>query len=229
MEWVQLAYAGTKDIAPFLGSFCSHCKKMSYWFVFDEHVPDPEEELKRKRLRTAVQPSKSQHRSQPLDDGPILKKIQSSRMIVPDQCTAPPAHPDMPDDVRTDYDEARSVARVSPRSAAALLRLAIQRLCVHLGQSGKNLNHDIGALVKEGLPQEIQQALDVLRVVGNNAVHPGELSCEDVTDVVGALFSLLNEIIEERISRPRERRELFERLPAAAREAIAKRDQSNIA
>jgi hypothetical protein len=225
MEWVQLAYAGTNDIAPFLAAFCTHCKKMSYWFVFDQYVPDLEGELKRKRLRGAAQPSATHHGVPPFDEGPVLKKVQASRMIVPNQGTAPVAHTDMPDDVRADYEEARSVVGVSPRSAAALLRLAIQRLCVHLGQPGKNLNNDIGALVKEGLPQEIQQALDVLRVVGNNAVHPGELSQEDVADVADALFSLLNEIIEERISRPKRRQELFDRLPAAAREAIVKRDQ----
>ena len=34
----------------------------------------------------------------------------NDQMVFPDQPTAPPASPDMPDEILTDYDEARSVA-----------------------------------------------------------------------------------------------------------------------
>lgn len=225
MEWDQLTYAHTKDIAPFFAAFCVHCKKFSYWHVFDQYVRDLETEMKLKRLQSAAVSPPRTRPAATRSDTPPLKKIEASRMVVPDQVTAPTAHPDMPHDVRAEYEEARRIASASPRSAAALLRLAIQRLCVHLGQPGKNLNKEIGALVEHGLPVEMQQALDVLRVVGNNAVHPGELSPDDVADVASSLFSLLNEIIEERISRPKKRRELFDALPEGARKAIEKRDR----
>src|SRR4051812_38786905 len=39
-----------------------------------------------------------------------------------------PPHDEMPSDVKALYDEARSVAEVSPRSAAALLRSALETL-----------------------------------------------------------------------------------------------------
>src|SRR5688572_19219584 len=48
--------------------------------------------------------------------------------IYPSILTAPSAHDDMPAAVRADYEEARIIAAPSPRGAAALLRLAIQRL-----------------------------------------------------------------------------------------------------
>lgn len=145
-------------------------------------------------------------------------------MLYPAQVTASMPHPDTPDHIKMEYEEARKVSAASPRSAAALLRLSIQRLAVHLGEPGQNLNTDIGNLVKKGLPPEIQQALDILRVIGNNAVHPGELSADDVASVTHSLFELHNQIIEDRISRPKKLKSLFEKLPAGARDAIANRD-----
>lgn len=145
-------------------------------------------------------------------------------MILPDGSVAPLPHPDMPSAVAADYLEARGIVNSSPRGAAALIRLAIQKLCTELGETSGNINSDIGSLVQKGLPVEIQQALDVVRVVGNNAVHPGELSEEDIADVAGSLFELVNEIVEDRIARPKKLAALFARLPEGALGAIAKRD-----
>lgn len=145
-------------------------------------------------------------------------------MIYPESATAPLPHLDMPEHISQDYCEARSIVNRSPRGAAALLRLALQKLCEHLGETSKNINTDIGALVRKGLPVEIQQALDVVRVVGNNAVHPGELSDDDIASVATVLFELVNAIVEDRIARPKKLASLFAGLPEGAREAIAKRD-----
>lgn len=158
------------------------------------------------------------------DQRPAIAESISGRMIHPEILTAPSAHPEMPEAVRLDYEEGRRISVASPRGSAALLRLAIQKLCKFLGQPGKKLNDDIGALVEAGLPLEIQQALDVVRVVGNNAVHPGELSEEDVQGISNTLFTLLNSIVEDRIARPKKLRAIFDLLPQGAREAIEKRD-----
>lgn len=158
------------------------------------------------------------------NDHPEGSKAVDGRMLVPNATVAPLAHPDMPDEVRREYEEARNITNQSPRGAAALLRLAIQKLCIYLGGKGKNLNDDIGALVKKGLPIEIQQALDIVRVLGNNAVHPGELSADDVSTVADTLFELVNHIVEDRISRPKKLARIFENLPEGARNGILKRD-----
>ncbi|QZP26231.1 DUF4145 domain-containing protein [Pseudomonas mosselii] len=147
------------------------------------------------------------------------------RMIEPSSVTAPTAHQDMPDECKSDYVEAREIAGQSPRGAAALLRLCLQKLCVHLGGSGKNINDDIAVLVKAGLDQQIQQALDYVRITGNNAVHPGEISLEESPEHVGVMFDMINLIVEERIHRPKVIAERFQNLPAGALKAIAKRDQ----
>lgn len=151
---------------------------------------------------------------------------ERAHMVIPRKALAPLPHADMPANVVSDYSEARNICGDSPRGAAALLRLCVQNLCIHLGGSGKNINDDIALLVKNGLPQEIQQALDIVRVVGNNSVHPGELSTQDVQDVALSLFGLLNMIVEDRIARPKKLAAMFANLPTGAQQAIAKRDST---
>jgi Domain of unknown function (DUF4145) len=145
-------------------------------------------------------------------------------MVYPLRGAAPNPHPDMPDDVRREYVEASATLAVSPRGAGALLRLAVQKLMPHIGESGTNLNDDIASLVRKGLDPDVQKALDALRVVGNNAVHPLELDLQDDAETVGALFGILNFIVEERIVRPRKLDSLYKGLPEGARRAIDARD-----
>jgi hypothetical protein len=62
-------------------------------------------------------------------------------------------------------------------------------------------------------------------VVGNNAVHPGEIQLEEQPETVDALFALLNVVVEDRIAQPRQIDELYKALPATALDAIARRDE----
>jgi hypothetical protein len=133
--------------------------------------------------------------------------------------------PDMPEDVAEDFNEARNIFGYSPRSSAALLRLAVQKLCIHLGQSGKNINNDIAALVKNGLSPQIQKSLDIVRVIGNNAVHPGEIDIQENRETVLALFDIINFIVQEMITRPREINEIYQKLPENALKGIEARDK----
>lgn len=131
---------------------------------------------------------------------------------------------DLPQDILNDYEEASSILDKSARGAAALLRLAIQKLCVHLGQPGNNINNDIAALVKQGLDTRVKQALDIVRVVGNNAVHPGQIDLRDNKDTAESLFGLVNIIAEKMISEPKHIESMFENLPDGAKQQIQERD-----
>jgi hypothetical protein len=137
---------------------------------------------------------------------------------------APPPHPHLPTDPKADYEEARGIVDRSPRGATALLRLAVQKLCAALGEPGKDVNTDIASLVQKGLPPGVQQALDSLRVIGNNAVHPGQMDMRDDRDTAVALFGLLNFIVEQMITRPNELQAIYAKLPPGAVAAIQKRD-----
>jgi len=147
------------------------------------------------------------------------------RMIFPNTGGAEPPNPDLPDDIKSDYEEARSILAASPRGSAALLRLAIQKLCFHLGQPGKNINNDIAALVSAGLPPRVQEALDSVRVIGNEAVHPGTIDLRDNRAVAGALFKLVNFIATKLITEPNEISSIYGSLPREKLDAIAKRDK----
>ena len=147
------------------------------------------------------------------------------QLVNPRPVMAPAANQDMPSTVHEIFEEARLVSADSPRAAAALLRLCIQMLCIELGQPGKNLNTDIGELVKVGLPPGMQQALDTVRVIGNNAVHPGYLDFNDSPQIAQALFDLTNMIVEKMISDPKKLEALYAELPSGALEAIEKRDE----
>ena len=146
------------------------------------------------------------------------------KLVYPRRGEAPPANPDLPDEIRRDYDEASSVLDLSPRGAAALIRLCIQKLCKELGQSGDNINADIKALVAGGLDRRVQKALDAVRVIGNNAVHPGQIDLRDDRATAESLFRLLNLVAEKMISEPKHVDEVYAALPEEALKAIENRD-----
>jgi hypothetical protein len=146
------------------------------------------------------------------------------KIVWPAHSEAIEPHPDIPANVKDDFIEAASIITASPRGSAALSRMIIQKLMVDLGESGENINGDIASLVKKGLEVEIQQALDVVRVVGNNAVHPGKIDLKDDSGTALALLQLINLVVERRISTRKRISELFANLPPGALEQIAKRD-----
>lgn len=149
----------------------------------------------------------------------------NDKLMYPCLSTAPLPYDDMPSDVKEDFLEARNVVEISPRAAAALLRLALQKLMKHLDQEGKDINKDIGELVKKGLPVKIQEALDSLRIYGNEAVHPGEIDLKDDKETALKLFKLLNIIVHDMIIQPKEIEDLFNRLPQLKLKGIKDRDK----
>ena len=133
---------------------------------------------------------------------------------------------DMPADVKSDFEEARSILMFSPRGAAALLRLSIQKLCKNLGESGDNINNDIANLVQKGLPEKLQKALDSVRVIGNNAVHPGIIDLKDDIELAHKLFGFVNIICDVMITQPKLIDEVYDlRIPDNMKKAISKRDK----
>jgi hypothetical protein len=156
-----------------------------------------------------------------------LSTITDAKIVYPSHIIKAPApHEKMPEEVKTDYEEARQVFSVSHRSAAALLRLSLQKLCEGLVGKKGNVNELIGILVSKGMPAQIQRALDAIRIIANNAVHPGELNIDDKPDMVAPLFGLINLIVENQIAQPAAIEEIYLSLPEGALAAVERRDTS---
>lgn len=106
-----------------------------------------------------------------------------------------------------------------------MLRLAVERLCDELGAKGKKIDDKISDLVGKGLSGDVQKALDVVRVVGNKAVHPGQISfVVDDLSTAHMLFGLLNITVRRLLTEPASINSLYEQLPQSVKDQVLKRD-----
>ncbi len=131
-------------------------------------------------------------------------------MIYPTSGNVPTANPDIPENIKSDYDEARNVFAHSPRSAAALLRTVLKGICEHLGEKDDNLTICINNLVSKGLPERLKIALEMARVIGDKAIPPGQLNSEDDQATVLKLFALVNLTADAMISQPNQLKNLYD-------------------
>ena len=97
---------------------------------------------------------------------------------------------EMPADVKAIFLEANDILDKSPERAAASCPppLCFKSSCRTSGRRARNINNDIASLVAKGLDTRIQKALDVVRVAGNDAVHPGQIDWDDDKTVATQLF-----------------------------------------
>ena len=148
----------------------------------------------------------------------------NEKMVYPLTGNVEMPNTDLTEDIKNDYNEAKNIVNISPRGSCALLRLALQKLCKDLGGTGKNINEDIASLVQRGLPVQLQQALDSIRVIGNHAVHPGVIDLNDKLETAYALFSFINIIADYFLTQPNKIAIVYKSLPQKGRDNIEKRD-----
>ena len=148
-------------------------------------------------------------------------------LVYPAQITVEDPNDDMPDEVKKLYRESAQILSISPRAAAALLRLGLQILLGTVGGDGKNINDDIGKIVALGAEPETQKALDILRAFGNNGAHPGEIKLDEDPDLVNKMYGLMNYVTDRLITQKNQINELFEGLPEGIKNQIKSRDSKN--
>ena len=152
------------------------------------------------------------------------------KMIFPSGSNIPMPHTDMSESVKEIYTEARDIAWKSPRAAAALLRLALEKLTEELGETEWALNTRIGNLKKKWLPERAIQALDIVRITANEwASHLGQidLTGSDNAEIVNQLFFLLNFIVEHVITVNNQLDAMYANLPPDKKQGIVDRDKQS--
>jgi hypothetical protein len=89
------------------------------------------------------------------------------------------------------------------------------------------LDKGIEELVRQDrIRTQVKNACDVLRVTGNQMLHPGQISPTDANESVAlGLFQLVNLIVEQAITQPALTESLYSNLPPEKLEAIERRDR----
>ncbi|WP_103652639.1 DUF4145 domain-containing protein [Bacillus thuringiensis] len=137
----------------------------------------------------------------------------------------PQPHVDMPDHIRKTFKEAGSVMHLSLGSSAALARLTLENLLIHLGYEDGNLNAKIGNVIKNGdIGKRTEKALDVIRVYGNSGAHSGIIDLEEKPWVPSTLLKLINLVVDDLITAPKEIDDMFDAMPKGVKDGIAKRN-----
>ncbi|HFW6578099.1 TPA: DUF4145 domain-containing protein [Campylobacter jejuni] len=154
-------------------------------------------------------------------------KDESPKIFFPREVAIPPEE-NMPRNVKEIYEEASLVLSDSPRAACALLRLALQELMKYLkeniqiynGLKNRNINEDIEEIINIGnfyqdQKEMLEKAMNSVRLIGNKASHPSELDINDNPEIANTLFEMINFIVGEIITKPKEREERLNKLKSA--------------
>ncbi len=102
---------------------------------------------------------------------------------------------DMPPDVKSLYEAAHLVSRTSPKTAAALLHLAIKQLCLDFDVEENNF-----------------------RVAHSKLTHT-----DDASEIIDSLFALVNVFVRDMITRPARVKKRIEALPQEIRKQVDRR------
>ncbi|HFZ5136831.1 TPA: DUF4145 domain-containing protein [Campylobacter jejuni] len=154
-------------------------------------------------------------------------KDENPKIFFPREVAIPPEE-NMPGNVKEIYEEASLVLSDSPRAACALLRLALQKLMKYLkeniqiynGLKNRNINEDIEEIINIGnfyqdQKEMLEKAMNSVRLIGNKASHPSELDINDNPEIANTLFEMINFIVGEIITKPKEREERLNKLKSA--------------
>ena len=155
---------------------------------------------------------------------------KNNELVYPTLSTVEMPHLDMPDTVKELYNEAREIAWKSPRAAAALLRLALEKLTEELWETEWKLNTRIGNLKKKWFPEQAIQALDIVRITANEwGSHLGQINLtgSDNAKLVNELFFLLNFIVEHVITVNNQLNAKYNDLPEDKKKWIENRDKQS--
>jgi hypothetical protein len=158
----------------------------------------------------------------------IWKHLEGGKFAIeyPLAKMGPPHDTEWSDEYQKLYEEARSIAAISPRAASALLRMFIEKIADDNGAQKKGtLNKKIQWLIdNKRLDPELSQAFDIVRIHAGETIHPsGEIDLEDDPETLDALFDIAQEVGSHFLSAPVKRKNLWEKLPESKKKQVEER------
>jgi len=148
-------------------------------------------------------------------------------VVYPRKSPVPSPDENMPASVKKIYKDAAEIYPISAPAAAAMLRLALETLLKEEDFKGVNLNDAIAKAVEAGVDDHVQKAMDSIRIIGNEGVHPGEIDLNDTPEIVSPLFVFINRLVYDLLTWPRKVSEVYDQLPDSKITAIKKRDKKS--
>lgn len=118
----------------------------------------------------------------------------------------------IPEAIRSDYEEACAIVKLSPKASATLSRRCLQGM-IHdfWGIKLKNLNQEITAL-RDKIPADLWSSIDALRQLGNIGAHM-EKDTDVIVDIdpneAESLIKLIELLIKEWYINREDRKKLF--------------------
>jgi hypothetical protein len=149
------------------------------------------------------------------------------QMVWPRCATGPEPKRHTSPDVQRKTEEASQTLDASPRGAAALLRLATEKLCKELGNSEESPRPEIAPLFQEEVDARVQKVLDAMRIIESNAISPDDVGVGDTGATAETLSGLVNLICEKMIIEPRQLQALYAKVRDGAQSALEHRAQGS--
>lgn len=103
----------------------------------------------------------------------------------------------VPEAIRTSYQEAKKVEKISPTAFAVMIRRALEYLCKDQSATGKTLNQQLEDLAsRKIIPQVLAEMTDVLRTLGNIGAHANEtIISKEHTEAIKDFYNALVEYV----------------------------------
>ncbi|MGS2776965.1 DUF4145 domain-containing protein [Robertmurraya sp. GLU-23] len=146
-----------------------------------------------------------------------------NKLIYPNSTLVELPNFDMPAEIQALYNEASSIVNLSAKSAAALLRLALEKLLIHVGAKPGSIDNMIKSLIEKDVISAsgtVRKALDSLRLIGNAGVHPTGINLDEDPKAAMALFKVINFVVEKLITDVKEMEEIYALVPQEKRESL---------
>lgn len=148
-----------------------------------------------------------------------------SRMVYPAVSTVPSPHPDMPERAVPHYEDARRVVAVSRPAGAAMARTTLEVLLREVlpDATPRMRLVELIDLADSKVSSGLGELLTYIRHVGNAVVHVDEVPDEatilvldeTTTEAVDAIFTAINEVVDEFVTKPRQTARFASLIPEA--------------